>query len=285
MTETGTFAGEIEAAATAADSAANAAAETTVSEKTTPASGETATTATVERASDGEKYKGWIPPDAHKRVVDGFHSRLDAVSWASGLNRAEVEEAMQVARQVRERQARGGEPQPDAKDEQGQFFYSPQQAAKWAKWQAEQIVNARLEEIDRRIAPIEEERTIGSIKSEIEDAKAWPGFNENMDQIIALIQERNELRQRDPRIPSMSLHEAYVRSGAHVKAASGIEEQITKRLAEEKKKWAAELNETTERVQSDVKPNREPASSRKKDSEKSWRELLSEKEAEMRARA
>jgi hypothetical protein len=51
---------------------------------------------------------------------------------------------------------------------------------------------------------------------------------------------------------------------------------LTARLAEEKKKWLAELNNTTERVQSDVNPGKQPASARKKNGEYTFKEALSE---------
>jgi hypothetical protein len=236
--------------------------------------------------TDSDRYKGWIPPDAHKRIVDGFHHDLDQVAWAKGLSREEVEEAMVLRRQ----QARGAdrdaapkEPQPDVKDERGELFYSPLQAAKWSDWKAERARAELRAEFEERFGPMEssfeETRQLNSLSQQIQQATAWPGFTDHAPAITELIRQNNAERARNPRIPKLSLHEAYIQIVPGKLAASR-----DTLLADEKKKWLAELNNTTEAVtKSDINPSRSTHSTRKKDSDMSFGELIADEVAKKKA--
>ncbi len=222
-------------------------------------------------ANGDDKYKGWIPPDAHKHVVDGMHKRLDSVAWANGLSRAEVEEALAIRRQLAERGTRGQEPQPDARDERGELFYTPKQAAAWAAWQAEQIVSQRMQEFDARIAPIEQrEQSFAQtreLEGQIQTATQWPGFMEHVEVVTKAIQAANATGQK------LTLHEAYIQ---HVVPKLSD-------LSVAKQKWLAELNDTTAKTNNEINPGRTPSRSRKKDSEMSIGELYADEIAKRKA--
>jgi len=219
----------------------------------------TADAATRVPTATPDDHKGWLPPDVHERIVGGFHQRLDEVAWAKGLKREEVEEALAIRRQLHSREKQGHEPQPDAKDDRGELFYTPQQAAKWAAWQAQQIVDQRMQEIESRIGPIEstfarsqQEQTLGA---QIAQAQTWPGFSDHIDAITQAI--TNARLSGRP----ISLAEAYIQT-------------VTPNLvASEKKKWLAELNQTSEVVKDDLSPSKRPSAVRKDRSKMSLREL------------
>ncbi len=257
------------------------------SQKTEGAVDTAASTRVTPAPAGDERYKGWVPPDVHERIVDGFHRRVDETAWAQGLTRAEVEEALALRRSVNaSRQAAStasAEPKPDALDEHRQPYYSPEQAGKWAAWKADQIVTERMKGITERLDPIESafanaERQDGYAR-QIENAQTWPGFVDHVADITAAITKNNQDRQRNPRIPALSLHEAYI-SIVPAKLAASREALV----AEEKKKWLADLNGTTAVTRNEINPARSHASSaRKKDSEMSFGELIGDEVAKRKA--
>ena len=242
---------------------------------------------------------GPIPFERHEAILGKtrreYDDRISRLSWAEGLTPAEVREALalrdvyrtkpeRLAEHLAERvKGPAAEPQPDVKDEHGQPFYSPQQAAKWAAWQAEQIVSVRMAELEERFGPIESEFTQGqqmrALNAQVSDAEQWPGFLDHVTEITDALNDVNDRRARGERIPKLTLHEAYIRIVAPKLATRSAEQQ-----ANDKKAWLAELNSTTERVQDDVKPNRAPAASRKRDEEKTTAEMFHEEVAAARAR-
>lgn len=259
--------GEIASAAKAASAAASPAPHPQSSD---PASASTRTTPEATEPTTEDRYKGWIPPDAHERVVSGFHKRLDDVSWAVGLSREDVEDAL-AARRRSAQPAAGQEPQPDVLDEHQQPFYSPQQAAKWAAWKAEQIVDARMKAIDARIAPIEDARArdaqTSALQQQLHTASAWPGFMDHVDVVTQAIRAANAAGR------PLSLYDAYIQ---HVVPKLSD-------LTEAKKKWLAELNDTTVKTSNDTNPSRTPASSRKADEDMSLGELIQDEVAKRKA--
>lgn len=222
-------------------------------------------------APAAQDRQGWIPPDVHSRILDRYHERLDALGWANGLDRAEVEAALALHRQQRERGSRSAEPQPDARDERGELYYTPKQAAKWAAWEAERIVSDRMREFEQRFAPIEttlqQSQQEAALQSQIDAALRWPGFSDHMDEITAAIAERNQDRRRDPRLPKLTLHEAY------------IEIVVPKLSSTAKKQVVEDINKNTEITRDAINPSRRASSGRKPDEEKTTAELLREEMA------
>lgn len=275
MRETDDFtSGEIASAADAAAAVASPAQHTEpTTEQADPST--RATAAAAQTATPDERYKGWIPGDAHERVVDGFHKRLDAVSWASGLNPDDVREALAIRRQLNERATTSHEPQPDVKDERGDPFYSPQQAARWAAWQAEQMVSEKMQAIEKRIGPIEstfaETRQTNELMGQIDHAIAWPGFADHIEEIRAAIATATSQRR------TLSLEQAYIQV-----VAPTLAETNATREAALKKTWLAELNTTHNLVKDEVNPGRSPSGSRKKDSEMSIGELVQDEVSKRR---
>ena len=228
---------------------------------------------------------GPIPFERHEAILGKTRreadEKLSRLSWAEGLTPEEVKEALAIQRLYRtnperlaahlsERVKTSAEPQPDVKDERGDRYYSPEQAAKWATWKSQQDIAALRAEMDERYGPIErtftEQQRYSDANAQIDQAMNWPGFDEYMPDITAAV---TAARARGE---SITLADAYIRAGVPRKIA----ERSTANLAEEKKKWLAELNSTTERVQDDVNPSRVPAASRKRDEDKTTAEMLRE---------
>lgn len=269
-------AGEIEAATKEAAPPADVTPRQQTQDSTeNPPASATETPVVTEKPED--RYKGWIPPDAHKRIVDGFHSRFDEIAWARGLKRDEVEEALALRRQINERsrESANAEPQPDVKDERGELFYSPQQAAKWAKWQAQQEVAALRAEMEERYGPIEstfaEHQRMNAVVEQMDSALALPGADEFVKDMAAWVTDINDRRANGERLPQPTAMDAYV-----AVVPKRLQERGTASEAEIRKRLMKEINDTTERVTDDVNPSRVPAASHKKDSEKSIKELLEE---------
>lgn len=277
MSESDTItAGEIEAAAKEAAPAEKTPTQQTQTTPDKPLASATDAPVVTEKPED--RFKGWIPPDAHKRVVDGFHSRLDALGWAHGLNREEVEEALALRRSMNERRASAAnaEPQPDSKDQQtGELFYSPQQAAKWATWKAEQIVNAKMAEFEQRFSPIEstftEHQRVAAVVGEIDAIAALPGADEFATDMANYVKDINDRRANGERLRKVTAVDAYL-----AVVPKKLAERSVASEADIRKKLMKDINDTTERVKDDVNPGRVAAASRKPDSAKSTKELLEE---------
>lgn len=243
---------------------------------------ETPLASAIETPASTETTRAGEPPQSEwPRIIGNFHDKLEKLAWAKDLTREEVEEALALRRvyktnperlvsHLSERVSANAEPKPDVLDENKQPYYSPQQAAKWATWKAEQIVNAKMTEWEQRFGPIEqtftEQQKVSDANAQIDQAMSWPGFDEYMPDITAAV------KAAKARGEEITLEIAYVRAGVPQKIA----ERSTANLAEEKKKWLAELNSTTERVQDDVNPSRVPAASRKRDEDKTTAEMLRE---------
>lgn len=252
-----------------------------------------AAAATVLPAAEPTDPHGPIPFERHEAILGktrrDYDERLARLSWAERVDPQRVERALQIAEMVDRRDKRllehfqsanGTEPQPDARDERGELYYTPQQAAKWADWKTQQARAELAEELDNRLTPIEAERAsnekMWTLNQQIERAAAWPGFADNVEAVTATLREANQ--RQEP----MTIHEAYINAVVIPKLAAS-REQIAK---EEKQKWLAELNSTTAKAQTELNPGRTtPAASRKKHSDMSWGELIEEEVAKQKARA
>lgn len=219
--------------------------------------------------TDGDR--GAIPFSDHERVVNGFHERLDRLSWAAGYDPREVQEAFADAREFRRLQTTRrpeAEPQPDVEDERGERFYSPQQAARLARHLVAEAVEELRAENETRFTPLErtvaESRRADVLSAQIEEGTTWPGFNENIDPITDVIAAANRQGRR------MSLHQAYIQAVVIPKLAPSRETLET----ELRRKILAEMDQNVQH--SDVNPRRAPSGNRKADKDKSWKELLSE---------
>ncbi len=212
-----------------------------------------------------DRYKGWIPPDAHERVVDGFHRRLDSLSWAQGLTREEVQEALALRRQVIERQQQGATPPPDARDDRGEPYYSATQATAMARFEVERAVEKLREEFAERLTPIEsrwkEDSRLSELNNEVQNASALPGFNDHIDAMTQYVAEMNERRARGERLPILSARDVYDKV-VLPKVATLTES----RQAELKKQWLAELYNSKAVVRDDINPARPASATREKSS-------------------
>lgn len=240
---------------------------------------ESTTTATDDTTRNkGSNDPSPIPFADHDRIVNGFHKRLDAIAWANGLDRGEVERALVLMREHEKRASRTREdasaPQPDARDEKGEAFYSPKQAAALARHEAAIAVREAIAELKReydgKLTPIEraftEAREDGELSDQIDQARKWPGFEANLGPITAAIAAATA----QGRI--LTLADAYIQVVAPKLSAS--EAEIT---AKAKAAWLKELNETNAAAtRDDVRPSRTPSADRKKDSDKTTAEMLEE---------
>ena len=91
-----------------------------------------------------------------------------------------------------------GRPQPDmVVPETGQRLYSAETVEKFAKWQAEQIINERLGPIERSVQEQEADRYRAQFEaaaqSQLKDADSWPHFKGNERDILAAMEQDKRL--------------------------------------------------------------------------------------------
>lgn len=225
-----------------------------------------------------EASPGAIPFSDHQRVVDGFHERLDAVSWANGLDSARVQEALRLAdlyernpaelyRSLGPRVERPKRPEPDVRDERGEPFYSTAAHEAAVTQRVAEAVEDLRAEMAERLGPLEtrgaEADHLDRLTGSIQQATAWPGFNEQIDQITAAIAEANRRKEK------LTLHEAYIQIVVPKLSASRQALETELRAA-----IVAEMNGATRR--DDIHPGRAPSAGHVKDSDKSLTDLFRE---------
>ncbi|MGH7177863.1 MAG: hypothetical protein ACREJC_10815 [Tepidisphaeraceae bacterium] len=221
-----------------------------------------------------EPTPGHVPFADHQRVVDGFHARLDRLSWADHMDPDRVNRALAFVEQHEreERNRPSPEPVPDVQDERGEAFYSPRQAAALVQHHLAAAMDELRGEFADRLGPIEardaEGRQLESLSSQVEGAMSWPGFNEHIDAITAAVAQANAQHQR------LGLHDAYIQIVVPKLSASRQVLEIELRKA-----ILAEMNDTSVRARDEVHPSRRPGGSRKSDKDKSFKELLGEEYA------
>lgn len=253
------------------------------------ATADASTTASPNAPEPKKDDYGPVPWERHEAILNNtrrdLESKLHGLSWAERLDRDRVEKALRLAdlaerdpdRLVQQfsRPAQGQPPTPNARDDKGEAFYSADQAAALVSHYVKQAVDAVRDELGQRLSPIESERAqsrqMDSLHTQIQAASSWPGFGDHIADITAAIADANAKRER------LSLHDAYIKIVVPKLAAS--KDQL---LADEKKKWLAELNNTSVRAKDDLNPQRLPAASRKADKDKSFRELIPEVTEELR---
>lgn len=242
-----------------------------------------------------------IPFDEHERIVRGFHERLDRAAWASNLDANRVRRALTVLEDLEAEQARGSRrggngangnepqrPQPDVKDERGELYYSPQQAAALSEFLVRQAVEDLRAEFREQIDPIandrEQSRQEAARASQIDyAARTFPKFTEHMDAITDRIVEHNAKRRDNPGLPPMTLAEAYI-----LTVIPGLVEDDAKRTTRLKSKWLAELDETTRNTSStddDTRARRTSSDRKKKDADMEIGELIADEVAQRKTRA
>ena len=281
------------ATAEKSSAAASPAPQTPAPETTPPAA--TVPAGTPETAA-ADKH-GPVPFERHEAVLSStrreYDEKLSRLSWAERLDAERVTRALAL-QELYENDADGlyealskrrapvsAEPQPDSKSaETGELFYSPQQAAKWAVWEANRIVDERMKELDQRLGPIESERaqtkrTEGYI-AQIDEAQTWKGFSENIEAVTAALAAAKEAGK------PISLKDAYIQ--VVVPTLGVTEADLRKTLEPEiRKAILAEINSTTQRATSDLNPTRMPAGERKANKDRSLKDLVSETAQELSA--
>lgn len=237
---------------------------------------------------------GPVPWERHELILNKtrreLEGKLSGLSWAEQLKREDVEEALELRRLARTRPAdlvkhlsarTTSAPTPDARDDKGEAFYSPQQAAALARYEVQQAIAELRNEFGERFAPIESDhaqsRQQAALVSDIQEASSLPGYNDYLDEMTAFVADCNARRKQGERIPVYTAEQVYNRVVPPKLAAN--REAI---LADGKKAWLAELNSTSERTKGEINPQRIPAGSRKPDSEKSFSELAAEEVARRR---
>lgn len=231
---------------------------------------------------------GPMPWERHEAILNStrrpLEEKLRGLSWAEQLKREEVEEALELRRLANTRPAdlvkhlsarTTSAPAPDARDEKGEAFYSPQQAAALARHEVQQAINTLRAEFGERLTPIETDRVqsqhVATLTNQIAQASTWPGFGDHIDAITEAVAAANSRHEK------LSLHEAYIQVVAPKLAASR-----DTLLAEGKKAWLAELDSTSQRAKGEINPQRIPAGTRKPDRDKSFSELAEEEIARRR---
>lgn len=231
---------------------------------------------TKDQVRPTEQTPAGIPYTEHARILDGFYDKLKKVAWAESLDPAEVHEAIALAKRQRQEHSRSQAPTPDARDERGEPFYSPQQAAALARYEARLAVAEATATFEERFGPIEGHfesvQRMDSIAAQIDRAAHLPGFTDHLDAITALIQDGNQRRARGERVPRLTVEQAYLQIVVPKLAAS--REELAK---EERKKVLEEMNHTSADVRREVNPNRGAPASRQKDADRPWGDIIDEK--------
>lgn len=234
---------------------------------------------------------GAIPPDRHKAVLENtrqeYEQKLNAVAWANGFSREQVERAVQIANyydnnpqglieHLSKHVKTPEKPTPITPDfqtvtEEGEriALFSADRVAQLVEQRATEIADARVRALEERLGPIEASTSAAAraahFDAQIEAAAEWPGFTDNIAQITEALAKANQEGR------TLSLEQAYIQVVLPKMAAD--KETLT---AEAKKAVLAEMNDTTERASGGVDPEQKPAKTRKKDSDKSWGELFQE---------
>ena len=245
---------------------------------TTPAP---ATEASPTVGSDGVQERGPIPYDRHEAILANARQEY---AWANGLDQARVQQALSVfdhlqrdpsgmAQLLQRSQQQQQEPQPDLQDDQGRLFYSAEQAARLAQYQARRESAALEQKFTQRIGAtegyVQRQQALEQAQAQLAEADTWPGFKEHENAITDTFTQAAQTGQ------PLSLWQAY----AHVvfptmqQSQEKLEASVRKKLLEEMK-----------RSPTDTDPNRSaPSPQLKADSEKSTAELIKEEWAKVEA--
>ncbi len=109
-------------------------------------------------------------------------------------------------------------PQPDARLADGTPAYSPEGFQKVQEWQARQIEQRVLGQVDEKYGWVDQQRqahqvresVIPQVRQQIADATAnWDGFTAHQDAILAELRADSAEAERTGRPPRLSLHDAY----------------------------------------------------------------------------
>lgn len=220
---------------------------------------------------EGRSTKHPIPYEDHERVVDGFHQRLDALSWAARLNREQVEEAMSLydltrrdPRAVLEHlQSRVQQaPSPDLQDEQGRPYYSPDQAAKLARGEADRAIQGYDTKLGKRLDRLEtfvsRGEAVETAQQQLTRAQSWPGFNDYIGEIADYVERANRLGQ------TVTLADAYI-------------DLVVPQLSSTTRRGVmAELNEHSARTVDTINPARRASPTPESDDERPLKDLLAD---------
>lgn len=253
-----------------------------------PATADASTTVSPGTTEKPTDQFGPIPWERHELILNntrrGYEDKLHGLSWAEQLKREEVEQALALRELARRDPAAlvqhlskrsENAPSADARDERGEAFYSPQQAAALARYEVQKAIGELRAELGDRLTPIESERIQSkqyeSLSNQIQAASAWPGFGDHLDAITEAIAQANTRREE------LSLHEAYIKV-----VAPKLADASATREAELKKKWLAEQWDTSARAKADINPQRLPAATRKPNKDKSFPEIIAETREELR---
>lgn len=259
----------------------------------TPGSDQTAEppiAASEPAALPAPRARGPIPLDAHERILattrTRYEKQLEKLDFARRLDPERVRYALALAEaydadpdgfvdQASQRlHRRGAAPAPDRQDEQGNLYYSPEQAAAWARFEAERAATAAERRLESRLAPLE---------ASSREAQSWQRADA---QIAQYIDE-----------PWFAEHEAGITEaianaridGVRLSLSEAIVQVVIPALiqprqtleADIRRKTLADLNETSTAAADTVNPHRGPAPTVRPDWDRPMGELLEE---EMRRR-
>ncbi|KKN52704.1 hypothetical protein LCGC14_0609850 [marine sediment metagenome] len=223
-----------------------------------------------------------IPLERHESVLANARRDHDdlraATGWADGMDREQVatdasnrewlaRDPEGYIRYLQSQRSGGDEPQPDRQTQNGELFYTPEQAAKLADHRLRAGISASETRSEARFKPLEEagarEEARQSANHDLTEASNWPKFTENMNEIagvMQVVQDRGE---------HIDLVRAYL---------SVVVPKLTATDDQRRKGIRAEiLAEMAGGGSNDNDPSRSASSpSRKPDSEKSLQESLEE---------
>ncbi len=258
--------------ATASKEASAEASPAPASQKPT-ATADASPTASPAASEPTKDAYGPIPWERHELILNNtrreYDGKLGKLSWAERLDRSKVERALQLAdlyeqrpdalaEQLAARTKKAAMPGADARDERGEAFYSPQQAAALARYEVQQAIADLRNEWGERLAPIETEHAQtqrhAALVQEIQAVSTLPGYLDHLDAMTAFVADMNQRRANGEPIPVFTAEQVYNRVVPQ-KLATARDALI----ADEKKKWLDELENTSAAARADINPNRIPA--------------------------
>lgn len=256
--------------------------------QTAPATADASTTASPAAHEKPADQFGPVPWERHELILNNtrrdYEGKLGNLSWAERLKREEVEQAMALRDLARRdpqalvshlSQRTPTQPKPDARDERGEAFYSPEGAMALANFVAEQAVAKVRQELGERLGPIESERESrqrqDALYTDVVTGLQLPGASQYLNDMTAFVTEMNARRARGEQIPVMTMRDVYDRV-----VLPKLSDTSTARQAELKKQWLAELNDTSVRAKDDINPQRLPAASRKADKDRPLGDIVRE---------
>ena len=236
---------------------------------------------TVQPGADGAdasiQPKGPIPFDRHEAILQNARAEYEKkYGWAKDLDPDEIRQAQAIYQHLNGNpkefhqwlsgvlKDQLAEPAPSGPDYQdsstGARFYSADRVQALLTQEIAKVKDELMGELEPIKGHYQTEAARGQAMGQIEEAKAWPHFDDNIAEITDYI----EVTRRNTGKP-VSLERAY------------LQVVLPKLGALERKSVVQEIKNKP--GSSDVRPGQQPSAGKTSDADKSWADLLKEEAA------